>query len=200
MFGNTDLLRTQQDIAGKHKRKFSVLAVDPCETVKLGIEHLTEIKQQFPDIYDEVFNGIDIKFKRITSLKKRAVRVILQEDSSQKITDKNGIEIGIEEYKNKTDKNDAIQDAIDINQLDEISYSEDSILSEEANEIEENINKPSLKGLMGKIMAKKLSAGGQESRIVRLENKINQLDSRLDKVRGQINQDMRDMLLEFMGQ
>ena len=71
MFGNTDLLRTKLDQIGKHKRKFSVLAVDTCETVKLSLEHLVTIREQFPKVYEDIFRGVDIKFKRINALKKK---------------------------------------------------------------------------------------------------------------------------------
>lgn len=70
-FGYTDLIRTQLDKIGKHKRKFSVIAVTHCEMVRLSIDDIKLIKSHFPEMYDELFKSCNIKYKKVMFLKKR---------------------------------------------------------------------------------------------------------------------------------
>ena len=73
--------------------------------------------------------------------------MILEQDSNQKITDKNGVQINIGEYKDKTDKNEAIQGAINLDELDQLEFSQSSMYSDDMNN--ENTAGTSFKSLIG---------------------------------------------------
>lgn len=70
-FGTSDLIRTQKDQAGRYIRKFSVLAVDDCETLRISMEDLNTINEKFPEIFEELFKGNATKFKKAMLIKKR---------------------------------------------------------------------------------------------------------------------------------
>ena len=46
---------------------------------------------------------------------------------------------------------------------------------------------------------KKTPEGATNTKILQLENKVNQLDRKFDRMRSMIGDDMREMLEEFLG-
>mmetsp|Transcript_32730 Transcript_32730/g.32084 ORF Transcript_32730/g.32084 Transcript_32730/m.32084 type:complete len:257 (+) Transcript_32730:1547-2317(+) len=196
MFGNTDLLRTNVDKRGNYMRKFSVLAVETCETAKLSLENLVSVKEHFPQVYDDIFNKSDVLFKRINALKKRSIEMILHQDSSQKITDKNGIQIPIHEYKEKVDKNVPVEDAIDLNNVENLEMSDLSEYSDDDSGAGQQKVKSGLSAMISKIRKKETSG---ESKVSKLEKKINKLDQKFETLREEIKSDMKAMLEQYLG-
>jgi len=72
-FGYTDMIRTMSDKKGVLTRKFSILAIANCETVRLSLEDVRAMKEEFPKVYDQLFDKCQIKFKKISALKRKYV-------------------------------------------------------------------------------------------------------------------------------
>jgi len=57
--------------------------------------------------------------------------MIVKQDSNQKITNMNGMQISIQEYLNQANQNDAIESVIDFAQLEKLDFSNFSMSSED---------------------------------------------------------------------
>jgi len=140
----------------------------------------------------------------------RTVRLVINSNSNLKIKNRNG-EISVHKYQEDMKKDQIVEEAVDLSKMDDMTFSDESESSDDNHSIDGRRSSVLLKDL-SKGMSRKSSKKRKSDLIIflaanivqdgkkikNLQEKVEELENKIDFMRSGIKNDMEELLANYM--